>query len=102
MYRPLAHYGIHFLVPLLIAVFFYKSKWKIVFIILISTMLIDLDHLLVNPIFDPNRCSISFHPLHSYYAIIAYTIMLIPKKTRILAIGLCIHIIADYTDCLLM
>lgn len=54
MYRPLAHYGIHFLVPLLIAVFFYKSKWKIVFIILISTMLIDLDHLLANPIFDPS------------------------------------------------
>ncbi|WP_412984360.1 DUF6122 family protein [Pontimicrobium sp. IMCC45349] len=102
MYRPLAHYGIHFLVPLLIAVFFYKSKWKIVFIILISTMLIDLDHLLANPIFDPNRCSINFHPLHSYYAITAYIIMLIPKKTRILAIGLCIHIIADYTDCLLM
>ena len=102
MYRPLAHYGIHFLVPLLIAVFFYKSKWKIAFIILISTMLIDLDHLLANPIFDPNRCSINFHPLHSYYAITAYIIMLIPKKTRILAIGLCIHIIADYTDCLLM
>lgn len=102
MYRPLAHYGIHFLVPLLIAVFFYKSKWKIVFIILISTMLIDLDHLLANPIFDPNRCSINFHPLHSYYAITTYIIMLIPKKTRILAIGLCIHIIADYTDCLLM
>ena len=100
--QPIAHYGIHFLLPLLIAMLFYKkSVWK-VYLIMIATMLIDLDHLLANPIFDPNRCSINFHPLHSYYAIGIYLLMLIPSKTRILAIGLLIHILADSVDCLFM
>lgn len=65
-------------------------------------MLIDLDHLLASPIFEPDRCSINFHPLHSYYAIAIYTLLLVPKKTRILGIGLKIHIIADSIDCGLM
>jgi hypothetical protein len=65
-------------------------------------MLIDIDHLLANPIFDTSRCSINFHPLHSYYAIVIYIFMLIPNKTRILAIGLLIHILADSVDCLFM
>lgn len=64
-------------------------------------MLVDLDHLIANPIFDPNRCSINFHPLHTYYAMIAYLIGLIPKKTRIIAIGLLFHMITDQIDCLL-
>ena len=81
--------------------FYKKSVWK-VYLIMIATMLIDLDHLLANPIFDPNRCSINFHPLHSYYAIGIYLLMLIPSKTRILAIGLLIHILADSVDCLFM
>ncbi len=65
-------------------------------------MLIDLDHLLAIPVFNPERCSINFHPLHSYVAIVVYFLMLIPKKTRILGLGLCIHILADWVDCLLM
>ena len=95
------HYSIHFIVPLGIALYFYKRNWKITYLILISTMFIDLDHLLANPIFDPNRCSINFHPLHSYYAIGTYLVMLVPKKTRVLAIGLLIHIVADTIDCFL-
>ncbi|MFK2819883.1 DUF6122 family protein [Flavobacteriaceae sp. LMIT009] len=102
MIQPIAHYGIHFILPLLIAMLFYKkSVWK-VYLIMIATMLIDLDHLLANPIFDPNRCSINFHPLHSYYAIGIFLLMLIPNKTRVLAIGLLIHILADSVDCLFM
>lgn len=95
------HYGLHYIVPLAIAVFFYKKKWKVAYLILIATMLVDLDHLLANPIYDPNRCSINFHPLHSYYAIGLYFLLLIPKKTRIVAIGLLLHMIADYIDCFL-
>ena len=63
-------------------------------------MLIDLDHLLATPIYDSNRCSINFHPLHTYYASMTYILLLIPKKTRIIAIGLLIHIFADSVDCL--
>ena len=59
----MTHYGIHFIIPLLIAILFYKKKWMQVYFILIATMLIDLDHLLATPVFDPNRCSINFHPI---------------------------------------
>ncbi len=68
---------------------------------MICGMLIDLDHLLATPIFAPNRCSINFHPLHSYYAIAIYILLLIPKKTRLIGLGLVIHILADSVDCLL-
>lgn len=102
MLQTFAHYGFHFLVPLFVALIWYKSYWKKAFLIMISCMLIDLDHLLANPIFDPNRCSIGFHPLHSYFAITVYIFLLYPKKSRLLALGLVIHIIADVVDCSFM
>lgn len=69
---------------------------------MIFGLFIDLDHLLADPIFAPNRCSINFHPLHTYYAIIVYVILAVFKKTRLIGLGLCIHIIADTADCALM
>lgn len=102
MLQSIVHYGIHVLGPLIVALVFFKSKWKIAFLIMISTMLIDLDHLIATPIFDPNRCSINFHPLHSYFAIAIYFGMVFINKYRILAIGLLLHIVADSADCLLM
>jgi hypothetical protein len=102
MLQQFVHYGIHFILPFIIALVFYKPQWKIAYLILISAMLIDLDHLLTTPIFDPNRCSINFHPLHSYIAIGIYFLLLLPKKTRVLALGLLIHILADAADCFLM
>ena len=61
-----------------------------------------MDHLLASPIFDPARCSINFHPLHSYYAIALYfVLLLIPNiYIRIIAIGLLLHILTDLQDCL--
>jgi len=102
MFQPVLHYGIHLLLPLIVAFVFFKSNWKYAYLIMISMMIIDLDHLLVTPIFDPNRCSINFHPLHSYIAIGLYIVLLFPKKTRLLGLGLIIHIIADKVDCILM
>jgi hypothetical protein len=64
-----------------------------------AAMLIDLDHLLATPIFDPTRCSIGFHPLHSYYAIGTYLILSFIPKTRIIGIGLILHILVDLSDC---
>jgi len=54
---------------------------------MVATILVDLDHLLATPIFDPERCSIGFHPLHSIVAIILYACALcIPNTTvRIIA-----------------
>ena len=97
----LVHYSFHFIVPAIIAFLFFKENLKKVYLIFIATMLIDLDHLFANPIFDPNRCSIHFHPLHSYIAIVIYFLLLIWEKTRILAIGLLLHILADTIDCFL-
>jgi len=102
MFQTLSHYGIHILVPLIIALIFFKRTWEMAFLVMMATFVIDLDHLLANPIFQANRCSINFHPLHSYYAIILYVLMLIPKTTRLVGLGLCIHILADYVDCLFM
>ncbi len=96
------HYGMHYLLPFIIAFFFFrKNFWKASILLLLAN-LIDLDHLLANPIFDPNRCSIGFHPLHSYYAIGIYFLFLANKKLRIPAIGLLLHILVDLTDCFLM
>lgn len=102
MLQPFIHYGIHFGLPLVIAIVFYKTYWLKAYGIMMLGMLIDLDHLLASPIFEANRCSINFHPLHSYYAIVVYFLLLIPKKTRLIGLGLVVHIIADTADCWLM
>ncbi|MCK0115317.1 DUF6122 family protein [Gelidibacter sp. F63206] len=102
MLQSFIHYGIHFGLPLVIAFFFFRPNWKSAYLIMIATMLIDLDHLLATPLFDPGRCSINFHPLHTYYAMVVYVGFLFFKKTRILGIGLVIHMIADATDCWMM
>ncbi|TBN04708.1 hypothetical protein EYD45_05450 [Hyunsoonleella flava] len=99
MIQPIAHYGCHLLLPLLVAVLFFKVNWKIAYLIMLAGFLIDIDHLLASPIFDPNRCSIGFHPLHSSFAILFYIFLCFPKKSRIVGLGLVIHIIADVVDC---
>lgn len=100
MLKPIIHYGLHFGLPLIIALFFYRKRWIKAYFVMLSAFIIDLDHLLADPIFDSNRCSINFHPLHTYYAIVIYCILLIPKPMRIIALGLIAHIIADSADCL--
>ncbi|MCX2681542.1 DUF6122 family protein [Galbibacter sp. EGI 63066] len=101
MLRFIVHYGIHFIVPILIAWLFYRNIfWKTCLILLLG-IIIDIDHLWANPIFDPNRCSIGFHFLHSYPMIAVYLGLLFFKRTRIFGIALCIHIIADLMDCYL-
>jgi hypothetical protein len=102
MIQNSVHYGIHFVVPLVVALLFFKTKWKFAFLVMVSCIFIDLDHLLATPIFDPKRCSINFHPLHSYYAIGLYVVLTGIKKTRLLGLGLLIHILADIADCSFM
>jgi hypothetical protein len=97
------HYFLHFGFPAVIAYVFFKSLWKKAYLILIATMLVDLDHLLATPIFMANRCSINFHPLHTYYAMVFYVVLLFfPRPYRIIGIGLLFHMLTDYIDCLLM
>ncbi len=66
---------------------------------MMATMLIDLDHLLANPIYDATRCSIGFHPLHTLFPIIIYLVACFIPKTRYIGIGLIIHMLLDSIDC---
>ncbi|UII78978.1 DUF6122 family protein [Flagellimonas sp. CMM7] len=102
MLRFIIHYGIHFIVPILIGFLFFKDNKIKVILVLLAGIVIDLDHFLADPIFDLNRCSINFHPLHSYWAILLYCILPFFKQTRIIGLALIIHIIADITDCFLI
>lgn len=100
MLPTLLHYSFHFLAPGLLAYVFFRNRWLTAWLIMVATMAIDLDHLLATPIFDPSRCSINFHPLHTYWAFGVYVILLFFRKTRIIAVGLIFHLITDYVDCL--
>ena len=93
------HIILHILLPGLIAVLFYRERWRRSWAVLCATMLVDLDHLLASPIYDPMRCSINYHPLHTYWAIGLYAVLLVPTKTRLVAIGLLLHMLLDWQDC---
>ncbi len=97
--QQIFHYFLHFIFPVFVAFIFFKSKWKKAYAIILLTMLVDLDHLLAVPVFDPCRCSIGFHPLHSYSAIGLYVVLLIHSKSRIIAIGFLLHMATDWIDC---
>ena len=99
MLQILVHYTLHLLVPGLIAYIFFRKQWTKAWLIMLATMLVDLDHLFATPIFDPGRCSINFHPLHTYWAMAVYVVLLFFKKTRIIAVGLLFHMLTDYIDC---
>jgi hypothetical protein len=79
---------------------FFRDQWEKVFFLFLLTMLVDLDHLIANPLYDACRCSIGFHPLHSYPAILVYGIMLMIPGLRVIAIGLLLHMTTDGIDCL--
>jgi len=86
-----------------IALLFFRKEWKKVYVIFLLTMLVDLDHVFASPIFQANRCSIGFHPLHSVYAIAGYIILVFFRKPfNFLGIGLLLHMVTDLIDCLMM
>jgi Family of unknown function (DUF6122) len=97
------HYFFHFIFPLAVAFYFFNDNWRHVYFLFLLTMIVDVDHLLANPIFQSNRCSICYHPLHSLYAIGVYFLLLFFKKDiRIIGIGLLMHMATDFIDCILM
>jgi hypothetical protein len=102
MIRSHLHLALHFVIPAIIAATFFRERFLAAWITMTATMLVDFDHLLAEPIYDPGRCSIGFHPLHQYPAITAYGILLIWSKLRLVAIGLLTHMILDGVDCVWM
>lgn len=93
------HLALHFIVPALVVGVFYRASWKLAYSVMMLTMFVDLDHLLANPIYDPNRCSIGFHPLHQLGAILVYLVLVLFPKTRLVGLGLSIHMALDSIDC---
>ena len=112
------HIALHFVVPVLVAWLFYRDRVRVV-ALLWATMLVDLDHLLAQPIYDPERCSIGFHPLHSPPAIALYWGLCVfsPLLRRwsdsvglqragwmlhLVGLGLVMHMALDGSDCLVL
>lgn len=95
----IAHLLLHALVPAVVAVLFFRARWRHAWMVMTATMLVDLDHLLANPIYDPNRCSIGFHPLHTAPAIAFYTVLALYPRTRLIGLGLVLHMLLDFSDC---
>lgn len=124
MTGPNVHLILHAVVPLMVTILFYRKQWRFTWLVLFATMLVDLDHLLADPIYDPNRCSIGFHPLHTIPAIGLYVAMfaapLVPwsrkseapnapttakqkqiaHRLHLIGLGLLIHMGLDALDCL--
>lgn len=95
------HIALHLLVPLAIAWSTARDAWKSRFAWMLAGMIIDVDHLLADPIYDPGRCSIGFHPLHSAVPVVIYLALAAWPKTRWFGVGLCVHILLDALDCVI-
>lgn len=93
------HLALHFIAPLLVAIVCFRKNWRYAFAIMIAGMLIDIDHLLATPVYDPGRCSVGFHPLHQLWFAALYLLLCFIPKTRLIGLGLSIHIILDAIDC---
>lgn len=100
--RAIFHLVLHAAVPALVAWLFFRDRFGKAWLLMLLGWVIDLDHLLADPIYAPNRCSIGFHPLHTAPAVVAYGALTLPKRTRLFAIGLLIHVALDALDCVLM
>ena len=93
------HLVLHFLVPAIIVGMFYRKTWKVSYFLMIAKILVDIDHVFASPMYDPMRCSIGFHPLHKVWLMPVYAILSAVPKTRILGIGLLVHMELDSIDC---
>ena len=105
--RALLHLLLHAAVPALVAWAVYRGSGKTIGFrrawgLLLLGWLIDIDHLLADPIYAPGRCSIGFHPLHTAPAVAVYAGLLVPQRTRLFGIGLLLHIALDAIDCIWM
>lgn len=93
------HIALHFLVPAAVAGLFFRRDWKIAFPVMAATIIVDIDHLLASPVYDPLRCSIGFHPLHGLWVIGIYALLCFLPRLRYVGIGLMIHMALDSLSC---
>lgn len=98
-FTSVLHLVLHGVIPGLIAWALFRPHWRRAWLIMLATMAVDLDHLLATPIYQPDRCSIGFHPLHRGPAITVYGAMTLWPPTRLVGVGLVIHMALDASDC---
>ncbi len=96
------HLLLHALVPAMVARAAFDNIALRAYAIMMATMLVDLDHLLADPVYDPGRCSIGFHPLHSVVPIAIYVALCFVPRVRLIGLGLVIHMLLDALDCVVM
>ena len=101
--QTVLHYAAHWIAPALFARLTQGRDWLRHSAVMLSANLIDLDHLLADPVFDPGRCSIGFHPLHGAIAAGVYLCMLVVPRwwMRAFGLGALWHLAVDYGDCLM-
>ena len=102
--QTILHYSGHWIAPFAFGCLFWRDRWWQAGLVIAGANLIDLDHLLASPIFDPDRCSIGFHLLHGWEAAIAYGAMLLVPRwwVRALGVGALWHLAVDWGDCIAM
>lgn len=93
------HLILHLLVPMTIAWLFCGKDWRAPFYVMLLTMLVDLDHLLATPLYDSERCSINYHPLHRWPLWFVYGLLSAVPKTRWVGVGLLVHMLLDASEC---
>jgi hypothetical protein len=93
---------LHFALPAAVAGVAWRKQFLKAWLIMLATMLVDLDHLLSDPVYDPGRCSMGFHPLHQYPLILVYALVALWPKTRLVGVGLLVHMFLDGVDCFWM
>jgi hypothetical protein len=110
----MVHVVLHGLVPVMVAALAYRPRWRSASLVMLATMVVDVDHLLAEPIYDAARCSIGFHPLHGPWAIALYALLLCApfvarrmteravgagRVAHLVGLGLLIHMVLDGIDC---
>lgn len=103
-FQMVFHYGSHLFFPLIVALLFFRSYWIQATLLMLLANAVDLDHLWADPVFDPDRCSIGYHLLHSYPAIVVYFLLTFIRHrvVQCLALGLLLHMFTDALDCIWM
>jgi len=98
-YASVIHIALHFLIPALVAGTFFRHNRKYAYLVMIATIVVDIDHVFANPIYDPQRCSVGFHPLHQLWFVAVYFVMCFIPQTRLVGLGLTLHMVLDSIDC---
>jgi hypothetical protein len=100
--RPVLHIVLHLVVPGIAARLCWARRPLRAWSVMIATMLVDLDHLLAETVYDPARCSLGFHPLHTWPALALYLAATAWRPSRLIGVGLVLHMALDGIDCLWM